>query len=67
MAQGPVKGAAIRLGINSGSLERDIQKLTVPRLNDGGARRHLKHLEDAGVDNVVLSLKSSSVTYHRGL
>ena len=60
------KGAAIRLGINSGSLERDILETygaPTPGAMVESARRHLKHLEDAGVDNVVLSLKSSSVKH----
>ncbi|HAF66884.1 MAG TPA: 4-hydroxy-3-methylbut-2-en-1-yl diphosphate synthase [Clostridiales bacterium UBA9857] len=58
------KGAAIRLGINSGSLEKDILEAhgaPTPQAMVESARRHLRYLEDAGVDNIVLSLKSSSV------
>jgi (E)-4-hydroxy-3-methylbut-2-enyl-diphosphate synthase len=57
------KGAAIRLGINSGSLEKDILEAygaPTPEAMVESARRHLAYLEDAGVEDIVISLKSSS-------
>ncbi|MGI6620471.1 MAG: flavodoxin-dependent (E)-4-hydroxy-3-methylbut-2-enyl-diphosphate synthase [Bacillota bacterium] len=60
------KGAAIRLGINSGSLEKDLLEAYGGPTHEAmveSARRHLAYLEDAGVDKIVISLKSSSVRH----
>lgn len=57
-------GAAIRLGINSGSLEKDILASygsPTPEAMVESARRHLTYLEDCGIDSIVISLKSSRV------
>ncbi len=55
---------SIRLGINSGSLEKDILAKfgsPTPEALVESARRYLNYLEDYGVNNIVLSLKSSRV------
>ena len=54
-------GAAIRLGINSGSLEKDILSrhgLPSAEAMVESAKRHLSYLEDSGI-GIVISLKSS--------
>ena len=59
------KGVPIRIGVNGGSLEKDLlsQVGTVPRphLLCESALRHLKLLEDEGFRDVVISAKASSV------
>ncbi|MCQ2550601.1 MAG: flavodoxin-dependent (E)-4-hydroxy-3-methylbut-2-enyl-diphosphate synthase [Clostridia bacterium] len=54
----------IRVGVNSGSLEKDILakygKVTAEGLAES-ALRNLKVIEDLGYDNLVVSLKSSDV------
>ena len=58
------KKAALRIGINSGSLERDIllrYGSPTPQAMVDSACRHLAYLEDAGIGDIVLSLKSSNV------
>lgn len=57
-------GAAIRLGINSGSLEKDIlEAYRTPSAEAmvESAKRHISYLEENEIENVVISLKSSSV------
>lgn len=57
-------GAAIRIGINAGSLEKDILARygsPGPEAMVESARKHLAYLEDYGIDGIVLSLKSSRV------
>ncbi len=57
-------GASIRLGVNSGSLEKDILArygAPSPEAMVESARRHLAYLEDSGIQGIVLSLKSSRV------
>ena len=54
----------IRIGVNSGSLEKDILARCGGVTAEGmveSALRHAKMLEDAGFDDIVLSMKSSSV------
>lgn len=56
-------GAAIRVGINSGSLEKDIlekQGVTVSSIVES-ALRNIRYLYDLNFDNFKVSLKSSSV------
>ncbi len=56
-------GAAIRVGINSGSLEKDIlekQGVTASSIVES-ALRNIRYLYDLNFDNFKLSLKSSSV------
>lgn len=53
----------IRIGINAGSLEKDIASLDIP-LHEKmvmSAMRHIKILEDNNFDMIKVSLKSSSV------
>ena len=54
----------IRIGVNAGSLEKDIlQKyggVTAQAMTDS-ALRHIRLLEEAHYDNIVISLKSSDV------
>ena len=54
----------IRIGVNSGSLEKDIVEKYGKVTPDGlveSALRHVKILEDLDYDNIVVSLKSSNV------
>ena len=54
----------IRIGVNSGSLEKDILARCGGVTAEGmveSALRHAKMLEDVGFDDIVLSMKSSSV------
>ena len=58
------RGAAIRIGINGGSLEKDIlaeHGSPTPEALVESAVRAVRHLEDAGMGNIVISLKSSNV------
>jgi (E)-4-hydroxy-3-methylbut-2-enyl-diphosphate synthase len=58
------RGTAIRIGINGGSVERDILEKhggPVPEALVESAERALHLLEDNGHENLVVSLKSSSV------
>jgi (E)-4-hydroxy-3-methylbut-2-enyl-diphosphate synthase len=55
-------GIPIRIGVNSGSLERDLRELqsTDPaRALLTSARRHLEMFERIGFDDIIFSLKSS--------
>lgn len=53
----------IRIGINAGSLEKDIEKMNIPLSEKMvlSAIRHIKILEDNNFDNIKISLKSSDV------
>jgi len=58
------QGAAIRVGVNSGSLEKEILEKhggPTPQAIVESACRSLAALEDRGFGNIVISLKSSSV------
>ena len=59
------KGVPIRIGVNGGSLEKDLQaeaeRIPLPRLLCESALRHLKLLEDEDFHDVVISAKASSV------
>ena len=59
------KGVPIRIGVNGGSLERDLQaeaeRIPLPHLLCESALRHLKLLEDEGFHDVVISAKASNV------
>ncbi len=53
----------IRIGINGGSLEKELEQLNIP-LHEKmvkSAMRHIKILEDNNFDNIKISLKSSDV------
>ncbi len=62
------RGAPIRIGVNLGSLERDLGaeldagKDDVPGVLVRSAVRHLKMLEDEGLGDVVISAKASNVS-----
>ena len=59
------KGVPIRIGVNGGSLEKDLDaavrsgKVTRPQALVESALRHLKMLEDEGFFDVVISAKAS--------
>ena len=61
------KGVPIRIGVNGGSLERDLalrlqaDGSTLPHLLCESALRHLGLLEDEGFHDVVISAKASNV------
>lgn len=58
------QGAVIRVGVNSGSLERDLLAKHGGATSDAlaeSAVRHARLLEDAGFENLKISIKSSSV------
>lgn len=51
----------IRIGVNEGSLEKDLKNINPSDALVESAKRHIKILEDAGFFNIIASLKSSSV------
>lgn len=53
----------IRIGINAGSLEKDLKDLDIPLYEKmvKSAEGHIKILEDLGFDKIKVSLKSSDV------
>lgn len=53
----------IRIGINGGSLEKDLEIMQIPLAEKmvTSALRHIKILEDNDFDKIVISLKSSDV------
>lgn len=58
------KHIPIRIGVNSGSLEKDIVEKNGGVTAEGlaeSALRNVKRIEDMGYDNLVVSLKSSDV------
>lgn len=58
------RGVPIRVGVNSGSLEKDLLEEyggPTARALVESARRHVVMLEDAGFRDIVISLKSSRV------
>ena len=61
------KGVPIRIGVNGGSLEKDLlergeaERIPLPRLLCESALRHLKMLEDEDFRDVVISAKASNV------
>ena len=57
-------GASIRIGVNAGSLERDIAErddLTQPEKLVASSLRFVEHFEDRGFKDIVLSAKAHSV------
>ncbi|MFV0421350.1 flavodoxin-dependent (E)-4-hydroxy-3-methylbut-2-enyl-diphosphate synthase [Oleidesulfovibrio sp.] len=58
-------GSVIRVGVNGGSLERELVEKycgPTPEAMVESALRHVRMLEDRNFDNIKISLKSSSVT-----
>lgn len=56
------KHIPIRIGVNSGSLEKDL--IAMPSRSDAmveSAKRHVKILEDLGFYDIVISLKASNI------
>ena len=57
-------GAAIRIGVNAGSLERDIAErddLTLPEKLAASSLRFVEHFEQRGFEDIVLSAKAHGV------
>lgn len=54
------KKIPIRIGVNGGSLEKDLPSVTAENMVES-ARRHIKMLEDCNFYDIALSLKSSDV------
>jgi len=58
------KGVPIRIGVNAGSLEKDLQeqaaRTPLPHLLVESAMRHVKLLEDEGFGDIVISAKASN-------
>ncbi len=57
-------GAAIRIGVNSGSVEKELLDQyggPCPEAMVASALRHVRMAEDRGFDRIVVSIKSSSV------
>jgi (E)-4-hydroxy-3-methylbut-2-enyl-diphosphate synthase len=57
------RGVPIRIGVNAGSLEKDILERSgrVPEALVESALRHVAILEDCGFQDIVISMKSSDV------
>ena len=58
-----INNVPVRIGINGGSLEKELQDLNIP-LHEKmvmSAMRHIKILEDNNFDKIKISLKSSDV------
>ena len=58
------RGVPIRIGVNAGSLERDLLETyghPTPEAMVESARRHIDMLTDCGFDDICLSLKASDV------
>jgi len=57
-------GVPIRIGVNSGSLEKDLLEEygPSPRALCESAMRHVRMLEDANFDDICISIKSSDVS-----
>lgn len=59
------RGIPIRIGVNAGSLERDLLEHyggPTPKAMVESAKRHIQLLEDEGFADIVVSLKASSVS-----
>lgn len=57
-------GCAIRIGVNAGSLERDVAEradMTQPEKLVASSVKFVEHFEDRGFTNIVLSAKAHSV------
>ena len=58
------KGVSIRVGVNSGSLDKDIHDYSYKFTHEtlvNSAKKHVKILEDLGFYDIVISLKGSNV------
>lgn len=64
-AKAKERGIPIRIGVNAGSLERDLLAGyggPTPEAMVASALRHIRLLEDVPFEDIVISLKASSVT-----
>ncbi len=59
------RGVPIRIGVNSGSIEKDIEKKygQTPRALTESVRRNVKIMEDMGFIDIVISAKSSNTLF----
>ncbi|HYP52215.1 MAG TPA: flavodoxin-dependent (E)-4-hydroxy-3-methylbut-2-enyl-diphosphate synthase [Pyrinomonadaceae bacterium] len=58
------QGVPIRIGVNGGSLEKDLLKqygTATPEAMVESAHRHIRILEDLGFQDIIISLKASDV------
>lgn len=55
------KSIPIRIGVNSGSIEKEFEKMNIVDAMVSSAMKHVRILEDLNFDLIKLSLKSSSV------
>lgn len=58
------RGLPIRVGVNGGSLEKDLLEKEghpTPEAMVESARRHVRMLEDCGFEDICISLKASSI------
>lgn len=67
VAMATERGIPIRIGVNAGSLEKEILAKNGGQATPAGmvasAQRHIRILEDAGFDNIVVSMKASDVRF----
>lgn len=61
------RGIPIRIGVNAGSLEKEILEKNHGQVTPDGmvesAEKHIHLLEEAGFDNMVISMKASDVRF----
>lgn len=61
------RGIPIRIGVNAGSLEKEILEKSNGKVTPAGmvasAKKHIRLLEDQGFDNIVVSMKASDVRF----
>lgn len=55
------RGVPVRIGVNAGSIEKDLKQKPVAEALTISAERHIAMLENAGFYEIVVSLKSSDV------
>ena len=67
VAMATERNVPIRIGVNAGSLEKEILAKNGGQATPDGmvasAQRHIQILEDAGFDNIVVSMKASDVCF----
>lgn len=55
------RGIPIRIGVNGGSLEKEFATLPLPEAMCQSALKHVRLLQDADFNDIVISVKSSNV------
>lgn len=67
IAMATERGIPIRIGVNAGSLEKEILEKNHGKATPAGmvesAKKHIRLLEDAGFDTIVVSMKASDVRF----